>query len=62
MILQLNELDELRLIAHEKVKLHKEKTKLWHGRRNLAKHLELGCHVSLYNSRQKLFSGKLKSS
>ncbi|XP_038889688.1 uncharacterized protein LOC120079542 [Benincasa hispida] len=55
--LQLNELEEWRLNAYENNKLYKEKTKCWHDQRNLL----LVKKVLLFNSRLRLFLGKLKS-
>ncbi|XP_024963631.1 uncharacterized protein LOC112503886 [Cynara cardunculus var. scolymus] len=60
-MLQLYELDEHRLLSYENAKLYKEKTKKWHD--NRIQHIKLreGQHVLLFNSRLKLFPGKLKS-
>lgn len=41
-LLELNELDELRLNTYENGKLYKERTKLWNDRHILAKHVKLG--------------------
>ena len=60
-LLQLNELEELRFFSYENAKLYKEKTKLWHDRRIQQRVLEPGQQVLLFNSRLKLFPGKLKS-
>ncbi|XP_075101874.1 uncharacterized protein LOC142177299 [Nicotiana tabacum] len=60
-LLQLNELDKFRLHSYENVKLYKEKTKRWHDKRIKPRHFEPGQHVLLFNSRLKLFPGKLKS-
>ncbi|XP_070002545.1 uncharacterized protein LOC142165959 [Nicotiana tabacum] len=60
-LLQLNELDEFRLHSYENVKLYKEKTKRWHDKRIKPCHFEPGQQVLLFNSRLKLFPGKLKS-
>lgn len=60
-LLQLNELDELRLNIYENAKLYKEKTKLWHDRHILAKHFKPEHQVLLYNCRLKIFQEKLKS-
>nr|XP_009788946.1 PREDICTED: uncharacterized protein LOC104236665 [Nicotiana sylvestris] len=59
--LQLNELDEFRLHSYENAKLYKEKTKRWHDKRIKPHHFEPGQQVLLFNSRLKLFLGKLKS-
>ncbi|XP_050232946.1 uncharacterized protein LOC126681448 [Mercurialis annua] len=60
-LLQLNELDEFRFMAYENAKLYKEKTKQWHDAHIAPKVLEVGSFVLLYNSRLRLFPGKLKS-
>ena len=60
-MLQINELDEFRLQAYENNKLYKEKVKRWHDRRLLPKTFEPGQQVLLFNSRLRLFPGKLKS-
>ncbi|XP_074373825.1 uncharacterized protein LOC141714192 [Apium graveolens] len=60
-MLQLNELDEFRLQAYEKNKLYKEKVKRCHYRRLVHKTFVPGQQVLLFNSRLRLFSGKLKS-
>ncbi|XP_033514484.1 uncharacterized protein [Nicotiana tomentosiformis] len=58
--LQLNKLDELRLYSCENAKLYKEKTKRWNEKHNKPRHFKPGQHVLLFNSRLKMFSGKLK--
>ncbi|XP_020966170.1 uncharacterized protein LOC110266248, partial [Arachis ipaensis] len=60
-LLQLNELDEFRLEAYENAKIYKEKAKRWHDKRISKKEFKLGQQVLLYNSRLKVFPGKLKS-
>ncbi|XP_074288196.1 uncharacterized protein LOC141613363 [Silene latifolia] len=60
-LLQLNELDEFRLQAYESSRLYKEKTKRWHGKKILNKEFQIGDKVLLFNSRYKLFPGKLRS-
>ncbi|XP_070035756.1 uncharacterized protein [Nicotiana tomentosiformis] len=60
-LLQLNELDEFRLHAYENAKLYKEKTKRWHDKHIQHREFEPGQEVLLFNSRLKLFPGKLKS-
>ena len=60
-LLQLNELDELRMNAYENAKLYKDRTKLWHDRHLSKKEFQEGELVLLFNSRLKLFPGKLKS-
>ena len=60
-LLQLNEMDEFRLQAYESARIYKEKTKKWHDRRIITRPFEAGQQVLLFNSRLKLFPGKLKS-
>ncbi|RYF42833.1 MAG: hypothetical protein EOO38_19340 [Cytophagaceae bacterium] len=60
-LLQLNALDELRREAYENARIYKEKTKAWHDKHIVRKDLKPGQKVLLYNSRLKLFPGKLKS-
>ena len=59
--LQLNELDELRNEAYENVRIYKEKTKIAHDKALVPKHLVPNTKVLLYNSRLRLFPGKLRS-
>jgi hypothetical protein len=60
-ILDLHELEELRLNAYENAKLYKEKTKRWHDKHIVKRDFKEGDTVLLYNSRLRLFPGKLKS-
>ena len=60
-LLQLDELDEFRLQAYENASIYKERTKKWHDKRIVHRKLTSGQHVLLYNTRLKLFPGKLKS-
>ncbi|XP_074291380.1 uncharacterized protein LOC141618171 [Silene latifolia] len=60
-LLQLNELDEFHLQAYESSRLYKEKTKRLHDKKILKKEFRIGDKVLLFNSRFKLFSGKLRS-
>ncbi|KAJ9544480.1 hypothetical protein OSB04_024187 [Centaurea solstitialis] len=60
-LLQVNELDEIRLDAYESSRVFKEKTKRWHDNRILRRKFREGDLVLLYNSRLKLFPGKLRS-
>ncbi|KAJ9535698.1 hypothetical protein OSB04_un001150 [Centaurea solstitialis] len=60
-LLQVNELDEIRLDAYESSRVFKEKTKRWHDNRILRRKFREGGLVLLYNSRLKLFPGKLRS-
>jgi hypothetical protein len=60
-MLELNELDELRLDAYENSKIYKERTKKWHDGHILRKEFKEGELVLLFNSRLQLFPGKLRS-
>ena len=60
-LLQLNELEELRNEAYDNAKIYKDKTKKWHDQMILRREFKAGDQVLLFNSRLKLFSGKLKS-
>ncbi|XP_073051231.1 uncharacterized protein [Primulina eburnea] len=59
--LQLNEMEEFRNEAYENAKIYKEQTKKWHDKLIIRKELKPGQQVLLFNSRLKLFPGKLKS-
>ena len=60
--LQLNELDEWRRFAYDNMRIYKEKTKSYHDRHiRYPKEFREGDQVLLFNSRLKLFLGKLKS-
>ena len=60
-ILQLSELEEFSNEAYENMKIYKEKTKAWYNKHIVRKGFEPGQWVLLFNSRLKLFLGKLKS-
>ena len=60
-LLQLSELEELRNEAYDNARIYKDKTKKWHDQRILRKEFREGEQVLLFNSRLKLFPGKLKS-
>ncbi|XP_058746143.1 uncharacterized protein LOC131619017 [Vicia villosa] len=60
-LLQLHELEEFRNQAYENAKLYKDQTKKWHDSKIVRKEFYEGQLVLLYNSRLKLFLGKLKS-
>ena len=60
-LLHLNELEEHRLEAYESSRIYKEKTKMYHDRKIVHKEFIPGNKVLLFNSRLKLFPGKLKS-
>ena len=59
-LLQMNELKELRNEAYDNAKIYKEKTKRWHDQNILRREFKAGEQALLYNSRLKLFPGKLK--
>ncbi|XP_048601526.1 uncharacterized protein LOC125580669 [Brassica napus] len=60
-LFQLHELDEIRLDAFENSRIYKEKTKAFHDKKILKREFNIGDQVLLFNSRLKLFPGKLKS-
>lgn len=59
--LQLHEFDGLRIQAYESLKLYKERVKRYHDNKILPKDFKVGQMVLLFNSRLRLFMGKLKS-
>ncbi|GKD92859.1 reverse transcriptase domain-containing protein [Tanacetum coccineum] len=60
--MQLNELAELRDVAYENTIIYKEGTKKWHDSILCGdKDFKVGDKVLLYNSRLKIYPGKLKS-
>ncbi|XP_013617716.1 PREDICTED: uncharacterized protein LOC106324265 [Brassica oleracea var. oleracea] len=60
-MIQLNELDEFRHMAFENSKIHKERTKAYHDRKIIPRTFAANDQVLLFNSRLRLFPGKLKS-
>nr|GEV98565.1 reverse transcriptase domain-containing protein [Tanacetum cinerariifolium] len=58
---QLNELNKLRDQAYENSLIYKEKTKKIHDSKTKNRIFNVGDHVLLFNSRLKIFSGKLKT-
>ena len=60
-LLDLNELEELRLSSYENARIYKERTKKWHDSKLATKRFEIRQLVLLFNSRMKIFPGKLKS-
>ena len=60
-LLQLSKLDEFRNETYENARIYKEKTKAWHDKHITRKEFTAGQQVLLFNSRLKLFPGKLKS-
>ena len=59
--IQMLELEEMRLTAYESSRLYKEKVKTYHDKKLLKREFKPGQEVLLFNSRLKLFPGKLKS-
>nr|GEY41566.1 reverse transcriptase domain-containing protein [Tanacetum cinerariifolium] len=59
--LQLNELSELRDQAYDNSLIYKERTKKLHDKKIKNRVFNVGDQVLLFNSRLKIFSGKLKS-
>ena len=57
----MNELEELRNEAYDNAIIYKDMTKKWHDQKIFRKEFKAGEQVLLYNSRLKLFLGKLKS-
>lgn len=60
-LFQLSELEEFRLDAYENARIYKEKTKRWHDKHIQNRNFKVGQKVLLFNSKLKLFPGKLKS-
>ena len=60
-LLQLNEFEELRNEAYDSARIYKDKTKKWHVQKILRREFKAGDQVLLFNSRLRLFPGKLKS-
>ena len=60
-MLQFSELDEFRNEAYENARIYKERTKAWHDKHIARKEFKAGQQVLLFNSKLKLFPGKLKS-
>ncbi|XP_068340348.1 uncharacterized protein [Pyrus communis] len=59
--LQLNELEEIRNEAYENTRIYKETTKAFHDKIIRGKSFSIGQKVLLFNSRLRLFPGKLHS-
>ncbi|GJY53533.1 reverse transcriptase domain-containing protein [Tanacetum coccineum] len=59
--LQLNQFDELRTEAYEHSQAYKERTKRWHDAKIMDKEFREGEEVLVFNSRLKLFPGKLRT-
>ena len=60
-LLQMNKLEELRNDAYDNARIYKDKTKKWHDQKIMRREFKAGEVVMLYNSKLKLFPGKLKS-
>ena len=60
-LLQMNELEELINEVYDNARIYKDKTKKWHDQKIMRREFKAGEQVLLYNSRLKLFPGKLKS-
>ena len=60
-LLQLNEIKEMHNDSYENAKIYKEKTKRWHDKQLLRKEFNVGDKAMIFNSRLKLFPGKLRS-
>ncbi|XP_010542093.1 PREDICTED: uncharacterized protein LOC104815407 [Tarenaya hassleriana] len=60
-VLSLHHLEEIRLDAYENAKIYKERTKKWHDKHILQRNFQVNDLVLLFNSRLRLFLGKLKS-
>lgn len=58
---QLHEMEEFHLSAYESSTLYDERMKKWHDANILKREFRAGNMSFLYNSRLKLFPGKLKS-
>ncbi|CAN6721162.1 unnamed protein product [Malus baccata var. baccata] len=59
--IQLNELEEIRHEAYENARIYKEKTKAFHDKMIRGKSFSIRQKVLLFNSRLRLFPGKLRS-
>ncbi|BAU01757.1 hypothetical protein VIGAN_11105700 [Vigna angularis var. angularis] len=59
--LQLQELEEMRMTAYDSSRKYKERVKMYHDKKLIKRDFQPGQQVLLFNSRFKLFPGKLKS-
>ena len=59
-MLDLNELEEIRLDSYRRSSMYKEQTKRWHDGRIRAKEFLVGQQVLIFNSRLKMFPGKFR--
>ncbi|KAL4284960.1 hypothetical protein GQ457_16G021890 [Hibiscus cannabinus] len=60
-LLELNEMEEYQNQAYDNARFYKERIKRWHDQHIFPQHFAEGYQVLLYNSRLRLFPGKLKS-
>ncbi|CAM8896416.1 unnamed protein product [Rhodiola kirilowii] len=60
-LLQLNELDEIRLDSYENARIYKERMKNCHDKQIVRREFNEGERVLLYNSHLRLFLGKLRT-
>ena len=60
-MLQLNKMEEFRNNAYKNARIYKERTKQWHDKHIMSKDFKKGQKVLLFNSRLRLFLGKLCS-
>ncbi|KAG7552337.1 Integrase catalytic core [Arabidopsis thaliana x Arabidopsis arenosa] len=60
-LITLNDLNEIRLEAYESSRIYKERTKSFHDKKIISRDFKVGDQVLLFNSRLRLFLGKLKS-
>ncbi|XP_010474023.1 PREDICTED: uncharacterized protein LOC104753471 [Camelina sativa] len=60
-VMDLHELDEIRLEAYDNSRIYKERTKAFHDKKIQHKDFKAGDKVLLFNSKLRLFPGKLKS-
>jgi hypothetical protein len=59
--LQMHKLEEMRNKAYESSRLYKERSKNYHDKKIVQRNFKPGKMVLLFNSRLRLFPGKLKS-
>ena len=59
--IKIHELEEIMHLAYENTRIYKEKTNEYHDKRIFSRSFEPNDQVLLFNSRLKLFLGKLKS-
>ncbi|CAM8987133.1 unnamed protein product [Rhodiola kirilowii] len=60
-LLQLNELDEIRLDSYENARIYMERMKKWHDKRIVHREFNEGERVLPYNGGLRLFPGKLRT-